>query len=87
MFKYMKSIPERFVRWFERRKYKHSSEPWISIIGDVEDAKKGLKLDMDWNDAFIQYLRQNGIIGISDEEVVARWITTLHSQLLDESDE
>jgi hypothetical protein len=87
MFTYIKTIPERLVRWHQRRKFKNSSEPWVSIIGDVEDAKKGLKLDLDWNDAFITYLRQNGIMGIKDEEVVARWVTTLHAQLLDEGDE
>lgn len=86
MIKYIKTLPERLVCWYERRKFKNSTEPWVSIIGDVEDASKGLKLDMDWNEAFIQYLRKNGIVGIKDEEVVARWITTLHSQLLDEEE-
>jgi hypothetical protein len=86
MFAYIKTIPQRIVRWQERRKFKDSSEPWISIIGDVEDTAKGLKLDMDWNDAFIQYLRKSGVVGIKDEEVVGRWITTLHSQLINEED-
>lgn len=87
MLKYIKTLPERLVRMYERRKFKNSDEPWVSIIGDVEDPSKGLKLDLDWNEAFIKYLRQNGLVGIKDEEVVARWVTTLHAQLLESNDE
>lgn len=79
MFKYIKSIPERIVRSYQRRKFKHSAEPWVSVVGDIEEGSNGLKLDVDWNDAFIKYLRQNGMTGTRDEDVVAHWITTLHA--------
>lgn len=62
----------------ERKLFKDSEEPWVSIIGGQSDPEKGLKLDLDWNDAFIQMLRLQGVKGIKDEDVVAFWLTTLH---------
>lgn len=79
---YFKLRKELKQRAYEKTKFENSDEPWVSIIGDAIDPKHGLKLDMDWNDAFVKYLRKNGVPGIRDEDVVGYWVTTLHQQLL-----
>ena len=32
---------------------------------------------MDWNDEFVENLKQHGYLGQSDEEIVDRWFQTL----------
>lgn len=64
---------------------KRSEEPWVDIKGLVEDAEKGIRVDLDWNDAFIDYLRKNGITGADDETVIQKWITMLYKDLIDQN--
>lgn len=64
----------------EREKYAESDEPWVTVIGDGID-KGQLKLELDWNEAFIKFLLENGFTGKNDEEIVARWILMVHHEL------
>lgn len=63
---------------------KRDKEPWVDIRGMLEDPKHGIKVDLDWNDAFIEYLRDNGITGADEEIVVQKWITMLYRDLMDQ---
>lgn len=87
MIKLFTTWREKRQRAREKKKYENSDEPWVSIIGESIDPKLGLKLDMDWNDAFVKYLRKNGVPGIKDEDVVGYWVTTLHSHLLNDQED
>ena len=60
-----------------------NQEPWVDIKGAVEDEKHGLKIELDWNDAFIDYLRENGINGADDDTVIQKWITMLYADLME----
>ena len=75
----------------ERMKYvammKESDEPWVDFVGNVRDMKEGQRLEMDWNDAFIQYLRDNGIDGADDEQVVQKYISLLLRDMTDQFEE
>ena len=75
----------------ERAKYvammKESDEPWVDFVGNVRDMKEGQRLEMDWNDAFIQYLRDNGITGADDEQVVQKYISLLMRDMVDRFEE
>jgi hypothetical protein len=93
MIKFFKSLVAKWQlrkeykqREKERALYKDSSEPWVHIIGSIEDPSKGVKLDLDWNDAFIKYLRENKVPGITDEDVVSYWVTTIHQSKLSAMD-
>jgi hypothetical protein len=72
----------------ERLKYvammKESDEPWVDFVGNVRDMKEGQRLEMDWNDAFIKYLRDNGIDGVDDEQVVQKYISLLLRDMTDQ---
>ncbi len=55
---------------------KASDEPWMDIEAWDEN-KTGAKIELDWNDAFIKHLRENGIAGTDDDQVVQKWLILL----------
>ena len=57
-------------------KMKESSEPWVEVLGAV-DTSQGVRIELDWNDAFVEYLRENGVAGIDDELIMQQYITLL----------
>jgi hypothetical protein len=62
-----------------------NNEPWVDIKGIVEDPKHGIRVDLDWNEAFVEYLRENGITGVDEEVVVQKWITMLYRDLIEQN--
>jgi len=54
-----------------------SDEPWVDFVGNVRDTEQGQRLQMNWNDAFIKFLREIGITGIDEEQLVQKYITAL----------
>lgn len=65
---------------------KTSDEPWVDIIGFV-DTPQGVRVELDWNGAFVAYLRENGVRGTDDEQVVQRWITLLLRDMAEQMEE
>lgn len=53
---------------------KAQQEPWVDIKGWVESAEHGLKIELDYNAAFVTYLRDAGIKGIDDDQIVQKWL-------------
>jgi hypothetical protein len=56
--------------------------PWVEITSDSYDKIKGIKIALDWNDAFIDYLIANGINGTDEETIVQKWLALLYDDLL-----
>lgn len=67
-------------------KMKESSDPWVEIQGWTETAH-GVRVELEWNDAFVQYLKEQGVPGADDDQVVQRWITLLLRDMADQMDE
>lgn len=73
---------------------KKSSEPWVDVLMWVE-TPTGVKYQLDWNDAFIKHLENNGIQGTDEDQTVQKWVALLlrssadnmDSKLADESSE
>jgi hypothetical protein len=61
---------------------KESTDPWVDIQGFVQ-TESGVKVELEWNDAFVDYLRQSGISGADDDAVVQKWITLLLRDMAD----
>jgi len=61
---------------------RNSDTPWIEILSDGYDEKKGISISLDWNQAFIDYLTVNGITGSTDEEVVRKYLAFLYDDLI-----
>ena len=55
---------------------KLSTDPWVDVIADVKDSN-GLGVRLEWNDAFIAFLKENGISGTDEEQTVQKYIALL----------
>lgn len=62
---------------------RNGTEPWVEIKSERIDPVKGIQIELDWNDAFIQYLKESGITGRDEETVVQKWIAFLYQDLLE----
>jgi len=61
---------------------KESKEPWVEIIG-IEPTEQGIRTELDWNDAFIEYLKAEGIYGVDDDQVIQHYITRLMQDMVE----
>ncbi len=66
---------------------KESKDPWVEFVGDVRDTAKGQRLQLEWNDAFIDYLKQNGIAGADEEQVVQKYISLVMRDMNDKMED
>lgn len=70
----------------EKALAKNSDEPWAGFsVTETDKERIGLKLD--WNDAFVDYLKRNGINAASDEDIVSIWFASLMKDMGEEIDE
>lgn len=58
--------------------------PWVQISSDGFDEVKGVKIAMDWNDAFINYLEEINIKGPTAEAAVQRWLAMVNLHLIEQ---
>lgn len=58
--------------------------PWVQINSDGYDEVKGVKVAMDWNDAFIDYIEKLNIKGPTDEAAVQRWLALVNLHLIEQ---
>jgi hypothetical protein len=63
---------------FEKQRATLKDEPWIAIISSGFDPEQGLDgvfFEFDWNERWIEFLKLNGYVGHSDEQIVDDWFT------------
>lgn len=63
---------------FKKDRATLNEEPWIGIVDQGFDPGKGLNgvyFEFDWNEHWIVYLRMNGYMGMSDDQVVDQWFS------------
>ncbi len=61
---------------YAKEKATLQEEPWIGVVDQGFDPDKGINgiyFEFDWNESWIVYLRMNGYMGASDEQVVDQW--------------
>lgn len=66
----------------KRKDRYNATDPWIEIASESYDPVKGIALGLDWNDAMIQYLKDNGISGVTDEDTIRKYIAFLYEDLV-----
>lgn len=72
----------------EPKESKETAEGWIEILGTTTDGKTGqIKIDLDYNEDFVEYLRSKGIQGTSDDVVIQKWITMLYRDIIEQQQE
>lgn len=67
-------------------KMKASPDPWVDIIGWVR-TDEGVKIELEWNEPFVDYLKANGITGTDDDQVVQKWVTLLLRDMADQMED
>jgi len=73
---------------YERRKADINEEPWIAmpkIAWDPVDSSKTY-FELDYNDFFLDFLRENGYQG-TDDECINRWLNDVCYSVLQEMDQ
>ena len=58
-------------------------EPWFTVIGveiDPDNPRNGA-FELDWNEHFPTMLREHGLVGDTDEDVVDIWFQDLCKQI------
>ncbi|CAM6054519.1 unnamed protein product [Sphagnum tenellum] len=61
---------------YEKKQATLDEKPWIGIVDqgiDLEMGVNGVYFEFDWNSYWIDYLRLNGYVGHSEEELVEKW--------------
>lgn len=66
----------------EADRHRDSDEPFVTIIGDTI-TEDGIQLALDWNDAFVKYLRAQGVTGADDTQIVQHWLAMIARQAAD----
>ena len=61
----------------------HSKEPWVEIKSAEFDETKGFRIDLDWNPSFVEYLKESGIKGKTEEQIVQKWLAMLYQDLVE----
>ena len=63
---------------YEKTRATMRNEPWIAIVNsgfDPEQGIDGVFFEFDWNQPWIEFLKINGYIGHTDEQIVDDWFT------------
>ena len=58
---------------------KDSDEPWVNVVKahvDPSNPKSGY-FELEWNAAFVLFLRKGGYQGSTPEEIVDQWFTDM----------
>ena len=56
-----------------------SEQPWVKVLNmnvNQDNPRNGF-FELDWNDEFVNMLKQHGYQGETQEEIVDRWFQTL----------
>lgn len=61
--------------------------PRFILTSKGVDPVKGILMDMDWNEAFIQYLKDNGSTGKYDELHVQKFLVMMYHNLIERMEE
>jgi predicted nuclease with TOPRIM domain len=62
---------------------RNSPEPWVEIKSESVDPVKGIQIELDWNEAFIQYLKDAGLKARDEETIVQKWLAFLYQDLIE----
>ncbi len=76
MFKFFKKI---FSKKVTAESMRDNPEPWVNVIKahvDPSNPKQGY-FELEWNPAFVIFLRKNGYQGATPEDIVDQWFTDL----------
>ena len=75
----VKKTAKTTIKKKNKKGSKKSEEPWVKVLDmkvNPDNPRSGF-FELDWNNEFVNNLKQHGYLGKSDEEIVDRWFQTL----------
>ena len=66
---------------FDESPVKEDLEPHVSLLGTDVDDQGNVKIQLDWNDAFVAKLRASGFDGVEEEVIVQKWLAKLANDI------
>lgn len=63
--------------FIKNQEKKSGTEPHIEIVSESFDPEHGIELKLDWNESMINFLKRNGYVGKSDDEIIEKYISDL----------
>lgn len=73
---------------YNKRIANAKKEPWVGIVNfkvNPQNPSQAGEIELDWNDYFIDELKQNGYAGSSDFTIIHKWFDTLCSAVANDS--
>lgn len=70
----------------EKQEATEQHRPWVTVLDtniNEDDIKNGF-FELDWNEAFIELLLDEGYSGESQEEIVEKWFNSIIFNILQE---
>jgi len=64
-----------------------SADPWVDIKAIVHDPEKGVQIELDWNEAFIKYLKESGYTGVDEEAIIQKYLIVLTQNIVEGMDD
>jgi hypothetical protein len=55
--------------------------PTFTLTSSVPDFNSGMKIEMEWNDPFIDFLKKSGYSGIKADDLISDFVSQLLAQL------
>lgn len=49
-----------------------------------DESEERIRVDMDWDDEFVVYLKRHGFTGSTDEVIVHKYVATLYRNVLED---
>ena len=60
-----------------------SVDPWFRLESSGLDPIKGMSVELDWNEAFIQHLKDAGHGSRNENVIIQKWMAMLYTHLID----
>lgn len=76
---------QQVIQLYLDRENLEREEPRLEVIHAGLEQDGRVKMTLDWNRAFINHLRENGITGESEDEAVQKYLSMLTSEVQAES--
>lgn len=80
----LKRTSEKDAREKYLEEMRTSSNPWVEIIGINVDKDNQIKIELDWNVPFVEYLKKSGYTGPDEDTIVQRYVAVLSKQIADD---
>jgi putative protein kinase ArgK-like GTPase of G3E family len=70
----------------EAEKHRDSKEPWVTVVGETV-TDEGIKIELDWNESFVKFLKAQGLTGKDETQIVQKWLSMIAKQTADKMSE